>query len=180
MSEYFAAFLRGVNVNGNRIRMDALQKTFEDLGFTGARTVMNTGNVVFAAEPPLQELKPLIETELKAVFGYDAPVYLRRASHLETLRDTACSIPVPEGCHLYLLLCDDASLPAELGALFAAAHREAERFYPAEGDAFWVVPKGETLASPFGAKVLGAKRYQNRLTTRNWHTVEKISAYIHN
>lgn len=199
MAETFAAFLRGINVNGNKIKMDALKEAFAGMGFADARTVLNTGNVVFTvgaapagearaqldrhayAAPPLwndgtiPDLKRSIESGLKIVFGYDAPVYLRTASELEALRDASRAIPVPEGCHLYLLLCGDASLPAELGELFAAAaHGANERLHPAAGDAFWIVPKGETLSSVFGAKVLGAKRYQNRLTSRNWNTVEKI------
>lgn len=178
MAEIFAAFLRGVNVNGNRIQMDALKEAFAGMGFSGARTVLNTGNVVLTSARPAAELKPLIESGLKAALGYGAPVYLRGVSELEALREAARSIPVPEGCHLYLLLCGSAALPEELAADFAAAHGENERFYPAAGDAFWVVPKGETLSSPFGAKALGAKRYQARLTSRNWATVEKILALM--
>ncbi len=178
MPEYYAAFLRGVNVNGNKIKMDALQSVFADTGFSGVRTVLNTGNVVFAAEQPVPVWKPRLENALKTALDYDAPVYLRGVSELETLRDVTHTLSVPEGCHLYLLLCASAALPAELAALFAASHGENERFYPAAGDAFWVVPKGETLSSPFGAKVLGAKRYRNLLTSRNWNTVEKIIALM--
>lgn len=199
MSNDTAAFLRGVNVNGNKIKMDALKEAFDNMGFAGARTVLNTGNVVFTArampaggtrpQPAAhagpapafegvrasQNLKALIENELKSALGYDAPVYLRTAAELETLRCAAGALAVPEGCHLYLLLCDDAALPAELAALFTETpHGENEHFHPATGDAFWVVPKGETLSSPFGAKVLGAKQYKARLTSRNWNTIEKI------
>lgn len=179
MPGYFAAFLRGVNVNGNKIPMDALKTAFADMGFAGARTVLNTGNVVFAANQSTQELKPLIESGLKSALGYDAPIYLRGVSELEALQNTARALVVPEGCHLYLLLCDNATLPAELGALFAATpHGEQEQFYPAANDAFWVVPKGETLSSAFGGKVLGAKQYKARLTSRNWNTIEKIIALM--
>ncbi|ADU26824.1 DUF1697 domain-containing protein [Ethanoligenens harbinense] len=175
MPAYFAAFLRGVNVNGNKIPMDALKTAFTGLGFSGARTVLNTGNVVFASDQPAQELKLLIENGLKSALGYDAPIYLRGVLELEELQNATRALAVPEGCHLYLLLCDDAMLPVELGALFAATpHGKQEQFYPAEGNAFWIVPKGETLSSAFGGKVLGAKQYKARLTSRNWNTIEKI------
>ena len=174
MAELLAAFLRGVNVNGNQIRMAALKEAFEGMGFTGVRTVLGTGNVVFTADPSAGEPKPRIEHALYAAFGYDAPVYLRTATELVRLREHARAIPVPEGFHLYLLLCGDAALPAELAVLFAASHGGTEEFYPAGADAFWVVPKGETLTSPFGSKALGAKLYRARLTSRNWRTVEKV------
>ncbi len=199
MAEYLAAFLRGVNVNGNKISMTALREAFAGMGFSDARTELNTGNVIFSAravpedktrtqvdghtnrapalldDSPFRGLKKCIENGLKAAFGYDAPVFLRSVPELEALRDTAQALSVPEGCHLYLLLCGSAALPAELEALFASLpHGENESFLPAAGDAFWIVPKGETLSSPFGAKALGAARFRNQLTSRNWNTVEKV------
>lgn len=175
MAETFAAFLRGINVNGNKIKMDALKEAFAGMSFDGARTVLNTGNVVFTADQSVPELKSLIESGLKTTLGYDAPVYLRSVPELEASQDVIRTLSVPEGCHLYLLFCDNTALPAELNVLFAATpHSENESFHPMAGDAFWIVPKGETLSSPFGAKVLGAKRYQNRLTSRNWNTIEKL------
>lgn len=175
MAENFAAFLRGINVNGNKIKMDDLKEAFAGMGFAGVHTVLNTGNVVFAAGQPWQHLKLLIESGLHASLGYDAPVYLRTVLELKALQEVARTLSVPEGCHLYLLLCDDAALPAELGTLFAATpHGENERFQPLADDAFWIVPKGETLSSPFGTKVLGAKQYKARVTSRNWNTIEKI------
>lgn len=179
MAAYFAAFLRGVNVNGNKIPMDALKTAFTDMGFAGARTVLNTGNVVFASGQPAPELKPLIESGLKSALGYDAPIYLRGVSELEALQSAVRAITVPDSCHLYLLLCDNDALPAELGTLFSATpHGEQEQFHPAANDAFWIVPKGGTLSSPFGGKVLGAKQYKARLTSRNWNTIEKIIALM--
>ncbi len=197
MAEHLAAFLRGVNVNGNKISMAALREAFVGMGFSDARTELNTGNVIFLTravpedrtevdrhtnrapspsdDPTFRDLKKRIENGLKAAFGYDAPVFLRGVPELEALRDAAQALSVPEGCHLYLLLCGSAALPAELEALFASLpHGENESFLPAAGDAFWIVPKGETLSSPFGAKALGAARFRNQLTSRNWNTVEKV------
>jgi uncharacterized protein (DUF1697 family) len=178
MAESFAAFLRGVNVNGNKISMVALREAFADMGFPGARTELNTGNVIFTAQavPADRPRTPSdIESGLKAAFGYDAPIFLRSVPELEALRGLAQTLSVPESCHLYLLLCGNAALPAELEALFASLpHGENESFLTAAGDAFWIVPKGETLASPFGAKALGAARFRNQLTSRNWNTVEKV------
>lgn len=175
MAENFAAFLRGINVNGNKIKMDDLKEAFAGMDFADARTVLNTGNVVFTAGQPRQDLKWLIESGLNASLGYDMPIYLRTDLELKALQEVARTLSVPEGRHLCLLLCDDASLPMELGTLFAATpHGENERFHPLEGGAFWIVPKGETLSSPSGTKVLGVKQYKVRVTSRNWNTIEKI------
>lgn len=178
MAKWYGAFLRGINVNGNKIPMKALQEVFQNIGYPDAKTILNTGNVVFSADEKLdrQKLKVSIERELNQVFGYNAPVYLRTEEEITQRRESAAELSVPEGCHLYLLLCENAGLPDELAALFAEMpHLQDEQFVPLETEAFWVVPKGSTLISAFGSKVLGAKKYQNRLTSRNMNTIMKMA-----
>lgn len=43
------AFLRGVNVGGVTVKMDRLKTSFEALGFTEVKTLLASGNVLFAA-----------------------------------------------------------------------------------------------------------------------------------
>lgn len=51
MSEAKVALLRGINVgSAKRIAMAELRRLFEDLGYRGVRTLLNTGNVVFSGE----------------------------------------------------------------------------------------------------------------------------------
>jgi len=50
MPERCVALLRGVNLGGNkRVPMAELRRLVEELGFTDARTLLNSGNVVFTA-----------------------------------------------------------------------------------------------------------------------------------
>jgi uncharacterized protein (DUF1697 family) len=51
----YIALLRGVNVGrAKRIAMADLRKLVEDLGYTGVRSLLNSGNIVFdAAIPPV-------------------------------------------------------------------------------------------------------------------------------
>jgi uncharacterized protein (DUF1697 family) len=45
------ALLRGVNVGGNKqVGMSDLRKWMEALGFNGAQTLLQSGNIVFSAE----------------------------------------------------------------------------------------------------------------------------------
>ena len=46
----YLALLRGVNVGGNKLPMAGLRELFADLGHTGVRTHLQTGNVVFRTD----------------------------------------------------------------------------------------------------------------------------------
>ncbi|MFN8379616.1 MAG: DUF1697 domain-containing protein [Anaerolineae bacterium] len=181
MTAPLAVFLRGINVGGIQIKMDALKSAFAEMGFSDVQTVLASGNVV--ANPPagveLPELKSSIERDLSDRFQYAAHVLLRTPEAITTVLSAARAIPVPEDIHLYVLLCDDPNLPAELQSLFdAMPHLAEEQFRPVGGEALWAVPKGSTLKSNFGDKVLGSRKYKARLTSRNVQTIEKVHTLL--
>jgi uncharacterized protein (DUF1697 family) len=67
----WVALLRGVNVNGITIRSAELAELFRGLGFDDVRTVLASGNVVFSADVPAEQLKTSIEQGLRDRFGSD-------------------------------------------------------------------------------------------------------------
>ena len=178
MKEKYCAFLRGINVNGVNIKMDALKEAFVGMGFPDAQTILATGNVIFTpaeGNPSGQEAKAYIEKELGRNFSYDAHVILRSRAEVRDVLNSAEAVDVPEECHLYYLLCDDAQVLPELEQLFGSVpHAPDEKLIPLRSGAFWIVPKGSTLSSDFGSKVLGNKKYKNRLTSRNINTIQKV------
>jgi uncharacterized protein (DUF1697 family) len=60
-----AAFLRGINVGGNKlVSMAGLKTFFEDLGFTDVKTLLQSGNVVFRGKSKNDsQLESLLENE---------------------------------------------------------------------------------------------------------------------
>lgn len=178
MEKRYCVFLRGINVNGISIKMDALKEAFIRMGFPDAKTILATGNVIITFAEGARggpETQSYLEKELGEYFHYEAHVILRSYKQIEDVALAASTMTVPEGCHHYYLLCDDQALLSELKDLFhAMPHSEHEQFMPLESGAFWIVPKGATLSSEFGAKILGNKKYKNRLTSRNMNTIEKI------
>ena len=70
------ALLRGINVSGhNMMKMDALQKMLENMGFTNVKTYIQTGNVFVTSEeesPAAVGFK--IKQEIFKTFGHDVPV----------------------------------------------------------------------------------------------------------
>ncbi len=177
----YCVFLRGINVNGVSIKMAALQLAFETMSYPDAKTVLATGNVVVSLEDGAQvdAHKAKIESGLSATFFYDAHVLLRSEDEISTLLKTAGRITVPEGYHLYVLFIDEPDALASLKEAFSAVtHGPDEQFIPLERDAFWIVPKGETLKTEFSTKVLGNKRFKSVLTSRNVNTLQKVAALM--
>ena len=80
------AFLRAVNVGGrNKVPMAGLRALFQDLGYPGARTYVQSGNVVFAAGSDGKDRAALadrIHAAIKAELGVSSPVILRSTSEL--------------------------------------------------------------------------------------------------
>jgi uncharacterized protein (DUF1697 family) len=84
----FAAFLRGMNVGGHRLRNAELRAHFEDLGFTDVDTFRASGNVVFAGdERSTAAVRTCIEDGLRARLGYAVPSFIRSAAQLRAIAE---------------------------------------------------------------------------------------------
>lgn len=82
MSRYFA-FLRAINVGGHTVRMEVLRSIFEGLGFTGVKTFIASGNVVF--ETTVRNtavLEAQIEDRLRQALGFEVITFLRMPAEL--------------------------------------------------------------------------------------------------
>lgn len=81
------ALLRGINVGrAKRIAMADLRRLFADLGFADVRTLLNSGNVVFAAKSPdaaghARTIRAAIERE----YGMTVPVIVVTAMDLAAI-----------------------------------------------------------------------------------------------
>ncbi|MCY3912621.1 MAG: DUF1697 domain-containing protein [Chloroflexi bacterium] len=78
----YIALLRAINVGGTKkLLMADLRAMFEAAGCTEVRTYIQSGNVVFRADPALAERIPeLIEGEIAASKGFQVPVVTRSAA----------------------------------------------------------------------------------------------------
>ncbi len=87
----YLALLRGINVGGkNKIKMADLAACFESLHFSGVRTYIQSGNVIFqAAETDQTRLRAEIEAALSAAFHFDAVLVLRSHAELRAVVEQA-------------------------------------------------------------------------------------------
>jgi uncharacterized protein (DUF1697 family) len=173
------ALLRGVNVGGITVKSAPLAATFTELGFTGVRTVLASGNVVFdapdgTASAGLAELKGRIESALEQAFGYDAWIVLVAQERMALIAEGYPFARADDTEHPYVVFTSDEGVVSELRAAVQDLTQEVESIAAGDGVLYWRVPRGSTLDSPF-AKLLAKPRYKPYITTRNLRTVEKLA-----
>ncbi len=80
----YLALLRGINVGGkNKLPMNDLRDLFVAAGCRDVRTYIQSGNVIFKADPSVvASLPDVMMTRIAERFGFQAPVMLRTAAQV--------------------------------------------------------------------------------------------------
>ncbi|MGA9876124.1 MAG: DUF1697 domain-containing protein [Solirubrobacteraceae bacterium] len=167
------AFLRGINVGShNRIPMAELRDLLADIGYGGARTLLQSGNVVVSTEAQPAELASELEREIAGRFNVQTPVVGRTREELAAvvalnpLRELAGD---PKRYQVSFLSAEPA--PEAVHAI-AAIDIEPESFVHVGREIYAWHPEG-IHTSPL-AKLLTDKRLGVTATARNWSTVTKL------
>lgn len=178
------ALLRAVNVGGNRkISMADLREFFAALGFTGAKTLLQSGNVVFEtgsdgrADSHAGVLEQLLERESASRLGLRTDYFVRTA---DEWREVIEHNPYPGAAasnpgHLVVMALKDAPSPADVESLQSAI-RGRETLSSRGRHAYIVYPDG-IGTSRLTVAVIEAK-LGTRGTGRNWNTVQKLMALM--
>lgn len=167
----WVALLRGVNVNGITIRSAELAELFRELGFDDVRTVLASGNVVFSADVPAEQLKTSIEQGLRDRFGYDAWIVLVRHDTLAAVVDGFPFARADERHDYVVFGSDDGALDALVADL--GLDESVEQVTRGDGVVYWSCPKGSSTDTVF-AKRAAAARFKRTTTTRNTNTLRKL------
>ncbi|MGC1515637.1 MAG: DUF1697 domain-containing protein [Maribacter sp.] len=83
--ETYVAFLRGINVSGQKkVPMASLKKLCEAIGFTQVSTYIQSGNVIFNSDADSQaRSENLLSVAIAQAFGFQVPVLVRSFSEIE-------------------------------------------------------------------------------------------------
>jgi uncharacterized protein (DUF1697 family) len=164
------ALFSGINVGGNRIvKMAELKSFFEDLGFTGVATYVQSGNVVFRAKKgDAASLTSALEAAFEEKWGFNSRIMVRDAGWFERLvKDN----PYPEitgeptKLHAYVL---EREPTAEEAKRLAEKCTGPERF-EIKGDVLYLnAPDG--LGKSVFANLIG-RTLKVPGTARNWRSV---------
>ena len=168
----YAAFLRGVSPMN--AKMPALKLAFESAGFTGVRTLLSSGNLVFTARSASDaSLQRKAEAAMTRQLGR---TFLTIIRPVDELRDLLASDPYrifdlpPLAKRVVTFLRDlpasKVKLPAELEGARIVAIDGRNAF-----SAYLPNPKGPAFMTLI-ERTLGSE-----VTTRTWETVTKVARY---
>jgi uncharacterized protein (DUF1697 family) len=168
------ALLRGINVGGgNKIGMTELRALAGELGWMGAETYIQSGNLVFEADGERTKLETALETGIQRRFGIDIPVLVRSAREWPGL---VAANPFPEAAEAepnrLMLLLSKQPPAAEAAAVLQERTRDGESVAIA-GGALWIHYAAGAGTSKL-VPVLIDRIVGSPATARNWRTVLKL------
>ena len=163
MTEY-VALLRGVNLGKRQLRMEDLRRIATDLGLASPRTLIASGNLLFASDNGEEALKAKLEAALQAHMGAPVPVMIRTAVEM---RAVAAANPFGDqpGNKVVAIFLDEAP-PANAAA--DAKHVADERIELGRRELYVHYPAGQGPSKlAISAAAAG--------TARNMNTVRKLA-----
>ena len=172
------ALLRGVNVGGNKmVAMADLRAFVESLGFREARTLLQSGNLVFRSDGQRDDraLAAYLEEQAARRLGLATWFLVRSVAEWSEI---IARNPFPEAAEsmpgrLLVMFFRESPTPEALEGLRAAA-TASERIHSDGKQLYLTFPDGSGN-SKMGNILLGA-RFSKHGTSRNWNTVLKLGA----
>jgi uncharacterized protein (DUF1697 family) len=171
------ALLRAVNLGPhNRVPMAALRDLALELGFTNARTLLNSGNIVFeAGRRAPGAVAQMLERETARRLGVQTDFMVRRAAEWQGIiaANPFPDVAAREPNRLLVICLKTAPGQPALRAFEQAARTGRERVRIVGAQAYIVYPDGvgqSKLTMTIIEKALGT-----RGTGRNWNTVLKLA-----
>jgi uncharacterized protein (DUF1697 family) len=172
----FVGFLRAVNVAGRTVAMDRLRRAIEATGFSGVRTVLNSGNVVFHSdEHAAARVERRLEAGCSAPFGRPIEFIVRDLPQLEAAiaANPFAECARKDPSHLLVIFLKSAP-SAKNAAAFARDLQGPEEGRVCGTHAYVTYPDGigrSKITLPRIEAAIGT-----RGTGRNWNTVHKLAA----
>ena len=176
MSVYIA-LLRAINVGGTKpVAMSELRDLLTGLGFAFARSLLQTGNLVFQGDGRTSaELERLLETEAAKRLDLNTDFVVRTAHEWKTV---VARNPFPDEAkrdpgHLVVMVLKDPVDAKDVKALRMAI--TGPEVVHAEGKHVYITyPAG--IGRSRLTNGLIEKKLSTRGTARNWNTVLKLAA----
>lgn len=171
----YVALLRAINLGGrNRVRMADLRELLSDLGFQDARTLLQSGNVVFESDGEGgARLENTLEEALEEHLGVSTDFFVRTTDEWDAI---VAKNPFPKEAendpsHLLVMLLKRAPQGEEVASLRESL-KGREVVEVVGRQAYIVYPDGIGRSRLTTSVV--EERLGTRATGRNWNTMLKI------
>jgi uncharacterized protein (DUF1697 family) len=169
------AFLRGINVGGrNQVAMSDLRDLLGTMGFMGARSLLQSGNLIFQSDRRIgAKLEPLLEVETEKRLGVSVDYFVRTAKELQTIvaRNPFLEEAERDPSHLLVMFLREAAEGNQLKVLQAAI--QGPELVESDGKQLYLVyPAGIGRSKLTNALI--ERKLTVRGTARNWNTVRKL------
>jgi len=171
------ALLRGVNVGGaKKVPMLELRELARSIGFGNPRTLLNSGNLVYAAHgTPTEEAATALEQGILQRMKVTTRVVVITAAELDRIieENTLDDDDVDPSC-LFVSIWREAYDRQALLPLLEQAWGE-ETLHIGSRAAYQHAPEGASDSELVDAV---ANLLDDRVTARNWHTMGKLQALV--
>jgi uncharacterized protein (DUF1697 family) len=170
----WAALLRGVNLNGRKLVMTDLKVLCEGLGYTDVKTLLASGNVVFAAPGTAAEIEKQLEAALDK-HGLKTDVIVRDKAELAQV---LAADPWPEATQEHPSHClvsfHRDPFPAEALTRLAELHDGPERLHAIDRELYVDYRSQQGMRDSKLLQGTAKAKFPKVATGRNWNTVGKL------
>ncbi|WP_190809966.1 DUF1697 domain-containing protein [Flagellimonas sp. S3867] len=169
----FIAFLRGINVGGQKkIKMADLRQVLEKNGFHDVQTYIQSGNVAFQSDEfSPEKLQEVMNKTILSAFGFDVPVLVLTLDGLKQILNANPFADEPDKKSLYFVLLKNSPNP-DLVNEFAQVKFENEDFVITDHCVYLCCKAG------YGKAKLSNNLIERKLkvvaTARNLRTMQKM------
>lgn len=174
----YVALLRAVNVGGRKVTMNELKEEAEKLGYTNARTLVASGNLVFdTKKTPDAKLETTLEAAIEKTFGLFSEVMVRNPDEWAAIIKAN---PFPkkakdDPAHLVCVVCKDKPDANAIDAWLKGFREKYDK-----GEQLKV--SGREIYIDYGPSIGQSKLILPKKlvtgTARNWNTVLKLQAML--
>jgi uncharacterized protein (DUF1697 family) len=176
MAATHVALLRGINVGtAKRVAMADLRDLMTGLGFRDVRTLLNSGNVVFTAQPRSGDPTKRIEKEIERRMGFASRVTVLTAAEFDVAVRGNTLLEV--ATHPSRLMVGALATRDDRARLEPLTRKRwgPERFALGERVCYLWCPEG-IIKSPLMKEV--GRALGDAVTSRNWSTIQKLQGLV--
>lgn len=171
----WAAMLKGINLGKRTLVKADLLAAAEAAGFSEAKTLLASGNLVFEAGTAKPEaIEQALHDAVKSATGIASEVFVRNKAELEAAIDANPFADAAKDRPSFLVVSfAREDLPADLPERIAALHEGPERVAVSGRTLFIDFPNGQAESKLHQA--MAKLRPVIPMTGRNWNTVRKLA-----